>query len=188
MKAKELLYALNTEFITGVPDSLLKPFTDCVFNEFKHTHIVAANEGNAVALAAGYYISEKKIPVVYLQNSGTGNIINPVCSLLNEKIYGIPVIFIVGHRGEPGIKDEPQHIFQGEITEKLLNCAGIKTFNLNASTTVEELKTFLGGINPSSNKSVAIIVKKNALEYNDSIEYTNDYSLSREKIIERIFY
>ena len=91
-------------------------------------HIIAANEGNCTALAAGYYVYTGMIPVVYMQSSGEGNIINPVASLLNDKVYAIPMIFIIGWRGEPGIHDEPQHIYQGEITLKLLEDMGIEAF------------------------------------------------------------
>ena len=91
-------------------------------------------------LAAGYYLSTGKIPVVYMQNSGEGNIINPVASLLNDKVYAIPMIFIIGWRGEPGIHDEPQHIYQGEITLKLLEDMGIEAFVIRKETTDKEVE------------------------------------------------
>lgn len=102
------------EFFTGVPDSLLSPFCSYLMEKYglgTH-HIIAANEGNAVGLAAGYHLATGKMPVVYLQNSGIGNIINPVASLLNDQVYGIPVVFVVGWRGEPGVHDEPQQMAQ----------------------------------------------------------------------------
>ena len=89
-------------------------------NASESEHIIAANEGNAVGIAAGHYFATGKLPLVYMQNSGIGNIINPVASLLNDKVYAIPCLFVVGWRGEPGVKDEPQHIYQGEVTVKLL--------------------------------------------------------------------
>lgn len=156
------------EFFSGVPDSLLKPISTFLMNTYGigNEHIIAANEGNAVALAAGYYLATGKIPVVYLQNSGLGNIINPVASLLNERVYGIPCIFIVGWRGEPGIKDEPQHVFQGQITEDLLKVAGIETFIVDKTTDksaldkkLEEFSSYL-----SQGKQVAFLVRKGVLE------------------------
>ena len=102
--------------------------------------MIAANEGNAAALAAGYHLATGKVPVVYMQNSGEGNIINPVASLLNDKVYAIPMIFVVGWRGEPGVHDEPQHIYQGEVTIKLLEDMDIKPFIVGKETTEEELK------------------------------------------------
>jgi phosphonopyruvate decarboxylase len=93
------------DFFAGVPDSQLKPLCNYLMATYgiSKNHIIAANEGNAVALAAGYHLATGKIPVVYMQNSGEGNIINPAASLMNDKVYGIPCIFIVGWRGEPGL-------------------------------------------------------------------------------------
>ena len=120
-------------FFTGVPDSQLKPLCDWLMatRGISEKHIVAANEGNAVALAAGYHLATGKVPVVYIQNSGIGNIVNPVASLIHPKIYGIPMLFIVGWRGEPGVHDEPQHIFQAEITVPMLEMLGLKVFLLS---------------------------------------------------------
>ena len=117
MNVEKLIRQLNVDFFTGVPDSLLKPLCDYLIATYgldPQHHIVAANEGNSVAIAAGYHLATGKVPVVYLQNSGIGNIINPIASLTNEKVYAIPMIFLIGWRGEPGVKDEPQHLFQGE--------------------------------------------------------------------------
>ena len=106
------------EFFTGVPDSQLKALCGYLMDKYgiSEKHIIAANEGNAAALAAGYHLATGKVPVVYLQNSGIGNIINPVASLLNDKVYGIPCVFIIGWRGEPGMHDDPQQIFKGQVT------------------------------------------------------------------------
>lgn len=115
MKVEKLVEIVGAEFYTGIPDSQLKPLCNYLMYTYgidaKH-HIIAANEGNSTALAAGYYLATGKVPVVYMQNSGEGNAINPVASLLNDKVYAIPMIFIIGWRGEPGVHDEPQHIFQ----------------------------------------------------------------------------
>ena len=130
------------EFFTGVPDSQLKALCDYLMDIYgidpKH-HIIAANEGNAAALAAGYHLATGKVPVVYLQNSGLGNIVNPVASLLCDRVYGIPVVFVIGWRGEPGIHDEPQHIFQGEITLKLLEDMGISFYVIGNDTTEADI-------------------------------------------------
>ena len=131
MKVDKLVEIIGSDFYTGVPDSQLKALCNYLMARYgidpKH-HIIAANEGNCTALAAGYHLATGKVPVVYMQNSGEGNIINPVASLLNDKVYAIPVVFIVGWRGEPGIHDEPQHIYQGEVTVKLLEDMDIATF------------------------------------------------------------
>ena len=121
MRVEEFVEIIGADFYTGVPDSQLKPLCDYLMNTYgidsKH-HIIAANEGNGIALAAGYNLSTGKVPVVYMQNSGEGNIVNPITSLLNDNVYAIPAILIIGWRGEPGIHDEPQHIYQGKITLK----------------------------------------------------------------------
>ncbi|MBQ2453342.1 MAG: phosphonopyruvate decarboxylase, partial [Lachnospiraceae bacterium] len=119
MNIRDFTDTIGADFYTGVPDSQLKALCNYLMNTYgidPGHHVIAANEGNCTALAAGYHLATGKVPVVYMQNSGEGNIINPVASLLNEKVYAIPVIFVVGWRGEPGLHDEPQHIYQGEVT------------------------------------------------------------------------
>lgn len=178
------------DFFTGVPDSQLRPLCDWLINEYGigKQHKIAANEGNAVALAAGYHLATGKVPVVYMQNSGEGNIINPVASLMNDKVYGIPCVFIVGWRGEPGIHDEPQHIYQGEVTVKLLEDMDIRTFIIGKDTTEEEVKAQLDAWKPllDNGKQVAFVVRKGALQYDGKVKYQNDNDMSREEIIKHI--
>lgn len=117
----EELKSNGTTFFTGVPDSLLKNLTAYVTDNFNSSeHIIAANEGNAIALAAGYHLATEKAAMVYMQNSGLGNTVNPLASLADKEVYNIPMLLVIGWRGEPGIKDEPQHIKQGKITLELL--------------------------------------------------------------------
>ena len=191
MKVEKFVEILNAEFYTGVPDSQLKALCNYLMDRYgidpKH-HVIAANEGNCTALAAGYHLATGKVPVVYMQNSGEGNIINPVASLLNDKVYAIPVIFVVGWRGEPGIHDEPQHIYQGEVTIKLLEDMGISSYVIGKETTeeevalaMEEFRTLL-----SQGKDVAFVIRKGALTDAPKVEYKNDYVMSREAIIQHI--
>ena len=151
MKVEKLTALLGADFYTGVPDSQLKALCNYLMGTYgidpKH-HVIAANEGNCTALAAGYHLATGKVPVVYMQNSGEGNIINPVASLLNEKVYGIPMIFIIGWRGEPGVHDEPQHIYQGEVTLKLLEDMGIPSYVIGKDTTDEEVEAAMAGFAP----------------------------------------
>ncbi len=117
-----ILTEKGIDFFTGVPDSLLKQFCLCIDdNVDSEHHITAANEGNAIALASGYYLGTEKIPLVYMQNSGLGNTVNPLLSLCDPDVYSIPMVLIVGWRGEPGVKDEPQHVKQGKVQIDLLN-------------------------------------------------------------------
>ena len=146
MNAAQFTKCLGVEFYTGVPDSQLKALCNFLADQYgtaSKQHIIAANEGNAVALAAGYHLATGKVPVVYLQNSGLGNIVNPVASLLNGKVYGIPCLFIVGWRGEPGIHDEPQHLFQGEITLGLLEQMDIPAFVIGPETDITQVQEIL---------------------------------------------
>ena len=143
MKVEEFVKALNADFFTGVPDSQLKALCNYLIYTYGvngTNHIIAANEGNAVGLAAGYHLAANKVPVVYMQNSGEGNVINPVASLMNDKVYGIPCIFVIGWRGEPGIHDEPQHIYQGKVTCKLLEDMDIQYMILSKDTKIEEVE------------------------------------------------
>ena len=191
MKVEKFVEVLGATFYTGVPDSQLKALCDYLMNTYgidKDHHMIAANEGNCVALAAGYNMATGKVPVVYMQNSGEGNIINPVASLLNDKVYGIPMIFVVGWRGEPGVHDEPQHIYQGEVTVKLLEDMDIKTFIVGKDTTDEELASVMSEYREilSAGKDVAFVIRKGALEYEQKVVYKNDNEMIREEIIRHI--
>lgn len=191
MRVEKLTEIAGADFYTGVPDSQLKPLCDYLMDSYgidKKHHIIAANEGNCVSLAAGYHLATGKIPVVYMQNSGEGNIINPLASLLNDKVYAIPMIFIIGWRGEPGINDEPQHIYQGEVTVKLLDDMDVKSFIISKDTTEEELSSAMDSFREllQKGKQVAFIVRKSALEYGKKVEYKNGFNMKREEIIRHI--
>jgi len=190
MDVKSFIELTGAEFFTGVPDSLLKPLCDYLYQTYgiSNQHMIAANEGNCTALAAGYYLSTGKIPLVYLQNSGIGNLVNPAASLLNSKVYAIPCIFVVGWRGEPGVHDEPQHIFQGEITIKLLEDLDLAVFVLDKETSKQELEEQMQIFRKllAQGKSVAFVVRKNALVFDEKVEYKNKNILMREEIISHI--
>lgn len=186
----EILKQLNGNFFTGVPDSQLGPFCNYLINTYgiSNNHIIAANEGNCVAVAAGYHLATGRVPVVYLQNSGIGNIINPLASLLNDKVYGIPCIFIIGWRGEPGVKDEPQHVFQGETTISLLETMDISVVVLDKDTKEDHLQGKLSHLRQliDEGKSIAFVIKKGALIYDKKVTYKNEYLMKREDIIRHI--
>ncbi|MBR6407821.1 MAG: phosphonopyruvate decarboxylase [Clostridia bacterium] len=191
MQVEKLTEIIGADFYTGVPDSQLRALCDYLIDTYgidgRH-HIIAANEGNCVGLAAGYHLATGRTPVVYMQNSGEGNIINPVASLLNDKVYAIPMIFIIGWRGEPGVHDEPQHIYQGEITVRLLDDMGINSFVIGTDTTeadvAKQMKRFRELL--SEGKNVAFVIRKGALEYGKKVDYRNDNKISREDIIRHI--
>lgn len=191
MKIEKFVEIIGADFYTGVPDSQLKTLCNYLMDKYgidpKH-HIIAANEGNCTALAAGYHLATGKVPVVYMQNSGEGNIINPVASLLNEKVYAIPVIFIIGWRGEPGVNDEPQHTYQGKVTVELLENMGISTFIIGKDTTDNEVETAMEEFRKMliEGKDVAFIIRKGALAGTTKVEYKNSYMMLREEIIRHI--
>lgn len=149
----------NLDFFTGVPDSLLKELCSCIKDNSDSKHnIIAANEGNAIALASGYYLSTSKLGVVYMQNSGQGNAVNPLLSLTDPKVYSIPMLLIIGWRGEPGVHDEPQHVKQGEVTLKLLDAIDIP-YRILSDDYITDLSELIN-LTKSENKPVALIIRK----------------------------
>ncbi len=189
MKVQDFVKIIGGEFFTGVPDSLLKPLVDYLLDNCQgnEKHVIAANEGNAIAIGAGYHLATGKVPVIYMQNSGEGNAVNPVASLLHPMVYGIPELFIIGWRGEPGVKDEPQHVFQGEITLKLLEVLETKYYVIRDNTTLQELSRMMEIIQKllQQGKSAALVVAKGALTY-EKKKYANSYLMKREDILEHI--
>ena len=179
----------GTEFFTGVPDSLLKALcayiTDAVDTEH---HIIAANEGNAVALGCGNYLATGRIPLVYMQNSGEGNAVNPLLSLADEDVYQIPVLLVIGWRGEPGKPDEPQHKKQGKVTLSLLEAMGIPYQVLSEDS--EEAKTQIAEAYASMEENLspyALIVRKNLFaEYTLKNSTKPSGTMSREEAIDCI--
>ena len=184
-----LLSEYGIEFYAGVPDSLLKNL--CAYitdNADKKNNIIAANEGGAIGLAAGYHLSTGGIPVVYMQNSGLGNTINPLLSLTDKEVYNMPVLLVIGWRGEPNVHDEPQHIKQGKVTIPLLDCMGIR--NEIIADNENDLQTQIANaVNymKTTNEVFALVVKKGTF---DSYKLKNnrqyDYALEREEAIQMV--
>ena len=185
----DLLHGGEIDFFSGVPDSLLKFFNSYILdNVDQNQHIIAANEGNAIALASGYYLATTKIGLVYMQNSGLGNAINPLVSLSDKEVYGIPVLLLIGWRGEPGEKDEPQHQKQGKITLKLLETLDIpyEILTKDIEDTKRKLSSAIKYMN-KFNAPFALVVKKGTFEKYEQInESQQNYELSREKAINLI--
>ncbi len=191
MEIEKFINIIGSDFYTGVPDSQLKSLCNYLMHTYgidgSH-HIIAANEGNCAAIAAGYHLATGKVPVVYMQNSGEGNIINPAASLLNRKVYAIPMIFVIGWRGEPGVHDEPQHVYQGQITVKLLEDMEIEYFIVDQETSVDELAKAMENFRSilSRGKDVAFIIRKGALMGAPKMKYANSNKLVREQVIRHI--
>lgn len=189
MKACELLAKLEKmgiHVITGVPDSTLKQFCDGLEGyQGDLKHYVTVNEGAAVGLAMGSYLASGQPACIYMQNSGIGNAVNPLTSLANADVYGIPMLFIVGFRGEPGTKDEPQHVYQGKITCELFDILSIPYAMINKRTSLEELDDILRNAEEafSQNKQFAIIVKKGTFEQDSNFRWENGNTMNREKAL-----
>lgn len=180
----EKLISEGIDFFCGVPDSLLKEFSACLSDRVDFSNnIIAANEGNALAIATGHYLATGKPALVYMQNSGLGNIVNPLLSLVDEEVYNIPVLLVIGWRGEPDIHDEPQHLKQGKLTIPLLETMGIKTEILKNINQITNAVSYMN----TTKKPFAFIVKKDLFEkYQNKINIPNSNILTREKSIQTI--
>lgn len=184
----EWLTACGVDFFAGVPDSLLKPFCFYLADHVGAKHVITANEGGAVAVACGYHLATGKVPLVYLQNSGQGNTINPLLSLADRDVYSIPQVLLIGWRGEPGTADEPQHVKQGKVTVSLLEAMGIPWRHLPsepdaASRCVNELVA----IAAAESRPVALLVSKGTFEpykAKSSPSPTDSFEMTREQAIE----
>lgn len=194
MKALDFMSCLtqsNINFFTGVPDSQLKELCDSLMLQYgpsSKQHIIAHNEGGCVGLAAGHHLATGGVPCVYMQNSGIGNAINPIASLTSPDVYGIPMLFIIGWRGEPGTKDEPQHVYQGKVTLRLLEDMGIESVIISKETALSDIKTAMQKFQLlfAEGKSAAFVVRKGAFSTDESYPYYNPYTLKREDAIETI--
>lgn len=174
------------KFFTGVPDSLLKDFCSYISdNAGNENHVISTNEGSAIALAAGYYLATSQPALVYMQNSGLGNSVNPILSLADSEVYGIPMILMIGWRGEPGKKDEPQHVKQGRVMLGILDAMELPYFILDKdSDNINELIQNAVRLSCEKNSPVALIVREGAFKkYDLKNNDTNNYTLSREETI-----
>jgi phosphonopyruvate decarboxylase len=194
IEPKDFYYGLfnsGVNFFCGVPDSLLKGFCEYIQINLKNDkHIIAANEGSAISIAAGYGMARNEVPLVYLQNSGLGNAINPLLSLADPTIYSIPMLILVGWRGEPGIKDEPQHTKQGEVMLEMIKSMKYSYIVL-PSEPIDVINAIEKAVNLSKSikSPVFLIARKDLfLTSKEEVQQSNKSmsSLSRERAIEII--
>lgn len=179
----------DIDFYAGVPDSLLKNICAYITDNLPaQQNIIAANEGGAMGIAAGYHLATGKVPVVYMQNSGEGNIINPLASLTDKEVYNIPVLLVIGWRGRPGVHDEPQHVKQGKVTTGLLNTMGINYAILpkdeeGAAKQIKIAADFM----KATNECFALVIEKDTFDaYKLQNVEVNDLTLSREEAIRKV--
>ena len=189
MDAQHLLSACRDagiDFFTGVPDSQLKGLCDTLFATFgveSKEHIVAANEGNAIALCAGHYLATGRPGLCYMQNSGLGNAVNPIASLMDQQVYGLPCLLVVGWRGEPGVHDEPQHVKQGQITLSQLELLDVPCMVLDKAMSDADFDAAFANlrVHLDAGRTAAIVVKKGALSCSLKPRYGNSRTLAREE-------
>lgn len=196
IKSKEFIKQLkknNVNFFTGVPDSLFSNLCNLLAKTENNNHELSSNEGSSIGMAIGYYLATKKVPLVYLQNSGLGNIINPLISLADKKVFNIPIFFLIGWRGEilkkdKQIKDEPQHRTQGLITPELLKILNIKFKILSKKSNFKKDITFLSKYAKQKNKMVALLIRKESFEKeNSNTKIISKKYLSREKALLEVY-
>ncbi len=191
MDAQHLLSACQDagiDFFTGVPDSQLKGLCDTLFATYGvkgKQHIVAANEGNAIALCAGHYLATGRPGLCYMQNSGLGNAVNPIASLMDTQVYGLPCLLVVGWRGEPGVHDEPQHVKQGQITLSQLELLDVPYMVLDKSMTETDFDAAFADIRThlAAGRTAAIVVKKAGLTCSMKPQYGNTHAMTREEAV-----
>ena len=184
----DTLASYGIDFYAGVPDSLLKNLCAYITDHADAAHnIIAANEGAAVGLAAGHYLATRKPACVYMQNSGEGNIINPLASLTDPEVYNIPVLLLIGWRGRPGSHDEPQHVKQGKVTTGLLNTMGIN-FDVLSKDEDKAEKQIDKAVMALQNKEVyALVIEKDTFDdYKLQNVEKNDLTMSREEAIQTV--
>lgn len=185
----ETLAQYGVEYYAGVPDSLLKNVCAYITDHLDERHnIIAANEGGAVALAAGYHLATGKVGCVYMQNSGQGNTINPLASLTDKEVYHIPLLLLIGWRGRPGVHDEPQHVKQGKITTGLLNTMGInyEVLSKDEAVAVKQIAKAMKSIE-DTHEAFALVVEKDTFDaYTLQNMVPNHYEMSREEAIQTV--
>ncbi len=185
----EELGSHGIDFFAGVPDSLLKNICAYIADHKDEQHnIITANEGGAIALAAGYHLATGKIGVVYMQNSGEGNIINPLASLTDKEVYNIPVLLLIGWRGKPGAHDEPQHVKQGKVTTGLLNVMGVNydVLSQDEEKAAKQIEKAVATMK-STNEVYALVIEKGTFEdYKLQNVEKNDLQMSRDEAIQTV--
>ncbi len=167
-------------FFSGVPDSILKELSKFLEKKNEKNHVIATNEGSAVSLGIGHYLSTKKMPCIYMQNSGLSNALNPLISIAHQKVYSIPLLLIIGWRGSPKLIDEPQHNLKGKITRKLLNLLNIDYVIVRSNSDLNKLNTKIKKAK-KNNTIVACLIEQNILNNSKSkIKKKDVYSLDKE--------
>lgn len=182
----DALVTRSLDFFCGVPDSLLANLCSCIFDNTSQEHnIICANEGNAAAMALGYYVATGRCGVVYMQNSGEGNVVNPLLSLADPDVYSVPMLLVIGWRGEPGVADEPQHVKQGKVTCTLLDTMGIPYEVADPTRWESQLDDLVRKMRDES-RPVALVIRKGTFAPYPFAAHVSNDSLLREEMLELV--
>lgn len=185
----DALVSQGIDFFAGVPDSLLKSVCAYITDHLDDQHhIIAANEGGAVALAAGHYLATGRMGCVYMQNSGQGNAVNPLLSLTDREVYHIPMLLMIGWRGRPGVHDEPQHVKQGKVTTGLLNTMGInyEVLSHDEPMALKQIDRAMQSIHQTGDVFALVIERDTFDSYSLQNTVANDYPLGREEAVQKV--
>ena len=188
-KVFEALAEHGVTFFTGVPDSYLNGFCNYALKHCGERNVIAANEGNAVGIAAGHYLASREIPLVYMQNSGEGNAVNPLASLADKAVYAVPMILLIGWRGQGDTEpNHPQHRLQGEITLGLLDLLHIPyTVLTDSDDEFREVAEKAVQYGRDTRGVYAFVAPKGIMaDPNKPNNVDNTYPMSREEAIEVI--
>ncbi len=185
----ENLLANEVSFFAGVPDSLLKDICAYItLNTTPDNHVIAANEGGALALATGYHLATGQLPLVYMQNSGLGNINNPLLSIADPEVYAIPSLLMIGWRGEPGVKDEPQHLKQGRVMSAMLEAMEIPCVVVDRNDPEQAGAQVADAVRRAreGKRPVALVIRKDTFSPHVYKDQERAFSLGREDAIRMI--
>ena len=180
-----LLKKNGSTFFTGVPDSVLKELSKSLEKNNKKNHIISTNEGSAIGLGIGYYLSTKKIPIIYMQNSGLSNALNPLISIAHKKVYSVPLILIIGWRGSPKLKDEPQHNVKGKITQKILKLLNIKYSIIRNNSDLVKFNRLIK-LAKKTKSVVACLIEQGTLEKTKSHSKKDYFKLDKELFLKTL--
>ena len=176
----------DINFFTGIPDSILIELSHFLQNKNKKKHVIATNEGSAISIGIGHYLSTKQVPCIYMQNSGLSNALNPLISIANKKVYNIPLVLIIGWRGSPRVKDEPQHNVKGKITESILKLLNIKYTIVRSSNDLGKFNKIVKNAKKNNN-IVACLIEQGTIEkIKKTYNKKNFYKLNKELFLKTL--
>ena len=176
----------DINFFTGIPDSILIELSRFLQNKNKRKHIRATSEGSAISIGIGHYLSTKQVPCIYMQNSGLSNALNPLISITSKKVYNIPLVLIIGWRGSPRVKDEPQHNVKGKITESILKLLNIKYTIVRSGNDLSQFNKIVKNAKKNNNIAACLIEQGTIKKIKKTYNKKNFYKLNKELFLKTL--